>query len=83
MLINGEWLENISCKKCHNRHPAEITCKESKKIADEMKLEREQNEFSIKQTEEILTDQEIFEIYADDPDILDFARAILRKAQEK
>ena len=30
-----------------------------------------------------LTDKEITEIYFDDPDILVFARAILRKAQEK
>ena len=29
MMVNGEHMENISCRKCKHRHPAELTCKEA------------------------------------------------------
>lgn len=33
MLINGEWEPNVTCQKCRYRHPAGLTCKESREYA--------------------------------------------------
>ena len=33
MLISGVWKDNISCKLCRFRHPAELTCGQAKSIA--------------------------------------------------
>lgn len=33
MQINGQWVENITCRLCNHRHPASITCSEAKAIA--------------------------------------------------
>jgi len=33
MMVNGKWLENISCKTCRYRHPAELSCSEAADIA--------------------------------------------------
>lgn len=41
MLVEGKWLDNITCPKCRNRHPKEITCEQAKAIADKQREERE------------------------------------------
>lgn len=35
MIIDGKYEANISCKMCRFRHPAHLSCEESKRHADE------------------------------------------------
>lgn len=39
MLINSVWKDNISCKFCRFRHPADVTCKEAAEAATTGKLD--------------------------------------------
>lgn len=72
MNVNGKWFENITCKKCRNRHPAELSCEESKKIADEMKLEREQCKAKWEQKTEMNANEQ-FDFY--NPDSMYYANS--------
>ena len=40
MMVDGKWLDNITCKKCRMRHPAEVTCVRAALIAAESAAER-------------------------------------------
>lgn len=33
MLIFGKWKDNITCKRCRYRHPADVTCKLAREVA--------------------------------------------------
>jgi len=35
VIINGKYVENITCPSCKFRHPAELTCKEAAAAAAE------------------------------------------------
>lgn len=38
MLINGEWLPNITCPRCRFRHPAQLHCREAEAHAQANKV---------------------------------------------
>lgn len=33
MIIDGVWMENITCRKCRRRHPAGVTCALAREVA--------------------------------------------------
>lgn len=42
MMVDGKWLDNITCKRCRRRHPAEISCARAKEIAAQAAKERDE-----------------------------------------
>lgn len=39
MLVEGKWLDNVTCKRCRMRHPAELTCTRAQMIAQAARIE--------------------------------------------
>ena len=37
MMVNGKWMDNITCPRCRFRHPSELTCEEARLAAQEGK----------------------------------------------
>jgi hypothetical protein len=35
MMVDGKWINNITCPRCKHRHPAGLTCSEARAISDE------------------------------------------------
>lgn len=33
MIIDGVWVDNITCKRCRRRHPASVTCEVAREVA--------------------------------------------------
>lgn len=33
MMVDGVWRENISCRRCSHRHPADLSCAKAAEIA--------------------------------------------------
>lgn len=42
MLINGQWVDNVTCPRCKQRHPAITSCAEAQQLAEVYAREREE-----------------------------------------
>lgn len=42
MLVNGVWIDNITCPRCRRRHPAELSCDSARLSAESTRRKRQQ-----------------------------------------
>lgn len=40
MLVDGVWMENVTCPACRYRHPTQLTCAEAKEQALKLRSQR-------------------------------------------